>query len=84
MHSGKRVNDKRKNRAGQLCQCLEDVDCSAEIIQAVSVLYEEGRLNEVLCLLSKHRCCLLNRIHADQKLLDNLDFLIYKLRTEKE
>lgn len=57
---------------------LQDAGCNeafvAEFDKAASVCAR-------ICLLKGFRCELLSGIHAEQKKLENLDFLIHQLRT---
>ena len=57
---------------------LQDAGCNeafiAEFDKAASICAR-------ICLLKGYRRELLNGIHAEQKKLENLDFLMYQLRT---
>ncbi len=60
-------------------QNLRDAGCSDEFIAAFMRVWEAGTTEEQLRLLSSQRCRLLDRVHAEQRKLDCLDYLRYQL-----
>ena len=69
-------------RAGQeqaVVTNLEDAGCDSELIEKFMDLLKTGRKEAGLSLLAKHRRFLLDCYHADQKRIDCLDYLIYKM-----
>lgn len=67
-----------------ISQNLKDAGCSADIISQFLDLQKEKRMSEGFQILSKQRCCLLDTIHAEQKKLDTLDYLIFMLKKRTE
>ena len=59
---------------------LEDAGCDNELVEQFFRLGEAGNVDSQFRLLSKHRSVLLDIIHDNQKKLDCLDYLIYKIR----
>jgi len=59
---------------------LVDAGCNSELISQFMNLLECGDKESGLSLLTKHRRFLLECYHADQKRIDCLDYLIYRLR----
>ena len=62
---------------------LKDAGCGAKMTELFLKLEAEGRTQEQLEMLDRHRQKLLDKIHADEKKIDRLDYLAYRLRTEK-
>lgn len=58
---------------------LEDAGCDSELIKQFMDLLKTGKKEAGLSLLTKHRSFLLDCYHADQKRIDCLDYLIYKM-----
>ena len=58
---------------------LADAGCDNEQIEQFMDFLKSGRKEAGLSLLAKHRRFLLDRYHADQKKIDCLDYLIYKM-----
>lgn len=55
-----------------------------EVKNYLNLIKTTGRYNEQIYLLKKQRRNLLNDIHRKQKLLDNLDFIIWKIKKKQE
>lgn len=70
-------------QADAIVQNLKDAGCNPDIIERFMYLQAGGETEEGFRLLSKQRRRLLDTIHENQKMLDNLDYLIYKLRKER-
>lgn len=58
---------------------LMDAGCDNELIEQFMGLLKTGRKEVGMSLLAKHRHFLLDCYHADQKKIDCLDYLIYKM-----
>ena len=69
-------------REKAISQNLKDAGCDADIINQFLQLQKEGRMSEGFRLLSKERRCLLDAVHAEQKKIDNLDYLIFTLKKQ--
>ncbi len=74
--------------AGNEAQCfyenLRDIGLDEERIDRCVLLQREGRSAELLAALQSSRRELLSGIHAEQKKLDCLDYLVYQLRRKEE
>ena len=66
----------------KILQNLKDADCDKELITQFFQLAENNRINELLKLLSAQRKTLVNRLHASQRQIDCLDYLIYEIKQE--
>lgn len=55
-----------------------------EVKKYLNLIKTTGTDNEQIYLLKKQRRNLLNDIHRKQKLLDNLDFIIWKIKKKQE
>lgn len=64
---------------GLLYQNLIDAGCDQKTAIQCMSLMEGGKKCDLLRLLSLHRDSLLDALHENQKRIDCLDFLIYKL-----
>lgn len=58
---------------------LEDAGCKDCEIECLIECLIKGNKDKGLALLTKHRKKLLDSIHAEQKRLDCLDYLIYQI-----
>ena len=58
---------------------LADAGCDNEQIEQFMDFLKSGRKEAGLSLLAKHRRFLLDCYHAEQKKIDCLDYLIYKM-----
>lgn len=61
-------------------QNLEDAGCCRKMIESFMAYLEQGDLRGQLELLEKQRNCLLERVHAEEKQIDCLDYLVYQIR----
>ena len=64
---------------GILYQNLMDAGCDLRMAQQCMALAKDKKALDILKLLSKHRSELLEELHEQQRKLDCLDFLLYKL-----
>ena len=62
-----------------LIQNLKDAGCSAATIEAFLGALRDGDPDAGLRLLAVHRRALLDGLHKEQKQIDCLDYLLYKL-----
>ena len=60
-------------------QNLKDAVCGRETICRFLECFQQGRVEEQLPLLSQQRGRLLEKLHAQQKQIDCLDYLVYQL-----
>lgn len=72
------------DRKGILRQNLIDAGCSQEIVQRCMALDREKRMAEMKRILARHRRTLLDTIHADQKKIDCLDYLVYQMEKSEK
>lgn len=63
---------------------LKDAGCGDDVIKKFFQFQKEGRTKEQVKLLSMHRADLLDRVHAGQKMIDRLDYLVYELKKENK
>ncbi len=59
---------------------LKDSGCGEETIKAFVKDIREKKITEGLKLLEAHRRVLLDELHKEQKRIDCLDYLVYKIR----
>lgn len=65
-----------------IIQNLMDSGCAEETIEAFVEHMREEKYSEGLKLLAAHRRTLLDDLHKEQKRIDCLDYLVYKLEKE--
>lgn len=65
-----------------LTQLLHDADCPDEFTQRFLKTMETGTTGDQLRLLRTQRSRQLERVHAEEKKLDILDFLRYRLEKQ--
>lgn len=70
------------NTQGILLENLLDAGCDGKLTRQVERLMAAGRRRESLALLTEYRRELLERCHVEQKRLDCLDYLMYKLEKD--
>ncbi len=62
----------------EFTQELTDAGCDPETAAMICSLYEAGRYTEMLFQMRKRRCTLMDEMHASQKRVDRMDFLIHR------
>ena len=62
---------------------LSDMGCDDKQICFMKKMYEECDTDTLLRDLRKCRCQLMDELHASQKRIDNMDFLIRQIQKEK-
>lgn len=75
MENGKSVQPVIRN--------LKDAGCSRRDIEQFLALDQAGRTQEQLALLALHRQKLLDKVHAEEKRINCLDYLVYQLRKQQ-
>ena len=68
---------------GILRQNLIDAGCSPETVRQCAVLAQREENGELMRVLSRHRKALLDAVHQNEKRIDCLDYLIYRLEKQK-
>lgn len=63
-----------------MIQNLKDAGCSQELIDDFEGCWQKNQIPKALKLLAAHRAALLQEIHAGQKKIDSLDYLLYHIR----
>ena len=63
----------------ELISCLEDADCSPELISEVCALYESGEKDAAIRRLRCHRRILMDALHSSAQKVDCLDFLLNQM-----
>lgn len=61
---------------------LKDAGCDEELISKCIKKYNDDDLKTLIKSLQCHRCCLLDKLHEEQKKIDCLDYLIYSLKKQ--
>ena len=67
-----------------LIRNLEDAGFPHAEIQRFLQLEREGKWQEQLEFLSRHRTTLLDRLHLSQRQIDCLDYLAYQINSQHE
>ncbi|MCD7731561.1 MAG: hypothetical protein LUI05_08730 [Oscillospiraceae bacterium] len=67
-----------------LIQNLKDAGCNSETIKSIVADFTAGEEEKCLKQLAVHRKKLLDSIHKEQKCIDCLDYLVYRLEEDKE
>ena len=67
---------------GITAQELTDAGCGQSVIDRFLELEAQGKKSDCLSLLARHRCRLVCQMHAAQKPLDVLDYLIRELKQQ--
>ncbi|MCC8015675.1 MAG: hypothetical protein LIO87_10865 [Eubacterium sp.] len=67
---------------GSIYQNLIDAGCNKETTEKCMSFIGEKKVSEALKILGQHRDLLLGSLHKEQKRIDCLDFLIYRLRND--
>lgn len=62
-----------------IIQNLRDAGCDGDTITAFVADIHEQKIAEGLKLLAAHRRSLLDDLHKEQKRIDCLDYLVYKI-----
>lgn len=76
--------DNIKTCIQSIIQNLQDAGCNDCCISDFVKVYESDDIDEQLRILTKHRRCLLDKVHEENKRIDCLDYLIYQIRTMKD
>ncbi len=69
---------------GRLRENLEDAGCGEELTRRFMALVEQGKTREARALLAGHRKALLECCHAEQRKIDCLDYLVYRMEKEEK
>lgn len=64
---------------GIVMQNLIDAGCNSALAEYYAQLILDGKMQSALNILGKHRKHLLDEVHTNQKRIDCLDHLIYKI-----
>lgn len=63
---------------------LNDAGCEPKLIEKLLKLKEEGKTEEQLRLLKRHRTSLLATVHENQKRIDCLDYYVFTIRKKTD
>ena len=74
------VRNNKNMNIEKLIQNLKDSNCSEDLIEEIVTLDNKGEISNELKLLERHRKNLLEKLHQNQKYIDNLDYLIFNFR----
>ena len=67
-----------------LIRNLKDAGCSEADIQRFLKLGQAGRRRDHLQILATHRAALLEQLHASQRQIDCLDYLVYQMSSRSD
>ena len=67
------------DRYGIVFQNLIDAGCDKEAAEQYAYMILGGCIEQAARILEKHRSYLLDEVHTNQKRIDRLDYLIYKI-----
>ena len=67
----------------RIIENLEDAGCDAALTEQFEALWAKSDQKGQMRLLNGYRRLLLDEIHAGQKKLDCLDYLIYQLKAQQ-
>ena len=73
---------KNENEENRIIQNLKDAGCDNDTITAFVEDVRKQNITQGLRLLSIHRQTLLDNLHKEQKQIDCLDYLIYKIKKQ--
>lgn len=65
-------------------QNLEDAGCDQKTVEQFMKLGVTGDREKQLRLLEQHRRSLLDKVHKNEKQIDCLDYLVFRMRKEKQ
>lgn len=68
---------------GIIRQNLIDAGCDTQLTERCMSFVRNGNAGGMLYLLTEYRSVLLSQLRSEQKQIDCLDFLIYRLQKEK-
>lgn len=67
---------------GMIYHNLIDAGCDKQTAEKCMSIVRRGNYPEMLPILSQHRMALLGALHAGQKQIDCLDYLIFKIQNK--
>lgn len=70
------------NNEKEIVQNLIDAGCEQNLIAEFIEFFRQKNISKDLKLLAAHRRLLLDNIHREQKRIDCLDYLVYKMTKE--
>ena len=70
---------KASDRYDVIFQNLSDAGCDLETSERCTELILAGKCEQALALIKSMKKRLLEELHQNQKRVDNLDFLVYKI-----
>lgn len=65
-------------------QNLIDAGCSPDTIQCFMDHFDKGDWKYQLSLLEEHRKSILCKVHEEEKQIDCLDYLVYRIKNRKK
>ncbi len=72
-----------RDKEALLRQMLVDAGCDKALIAKCLCRFHEGKLDEMLPELAKHRKGVLSAVHEGQKRIDCLDYLTNKIKSNE-
>jgi hypothetical protein len=74
----------QQNQKEAIRQNLKDAGCTSDVIEYFMQNYEQDIIPEQIKILSGQRGHLLDDVHASQRKLDCLDYLLYQLKRKAD
>ncbi len=71
-----------RDKYGIIFRNLTDAGCDKKTAEIYTDMILNGKSEQVLHFLEKYRLDLLDKLHINQKRIDCLDFLVYRIRKE--
>ena len=65
-------------------QNLKDAGCCRETVERFLALGDAGDVQGQLQLLAQHRKCLLEKVHREERRIQCLDYLVYRLHSQQD
>lgn len=63
----------------KMISCLEDCGCPEKLIEQFLLYRKENEIKKQMSLLHRHRYDLLDILHDDQRKIDCLEYIIYRI-----
>ena len=72
-----------ESKKEHLIKRLKEIDCDEKLIETITEQMINKDIETVRLLLRRHRRALMDRLHENEKKVDDLDLLIYQINKNK-
>lgn len=72
-----------ESKKEHLIKRLKEIDCDEKLIETITEQIINKDTETVRLLLRRHRRALMDRLHENEKKVDDLDLLIYQINKNK-